>query len=71
MRLRVAVGARKVDKEAEFVHQKNQGAGELVRWRSVLSEEAGGTESKPSEPTALVESSVLWGVRGRWITATG
>ena len=65
MRLRGAVGARKVDKEVAFVQQKNQGAGEMVQWRRQLSEQEGEPESKPSEPSALVAStpvsSVLWG----------
>lgn len=38
------------DGKAGFVHQKDQGVGELVQWRRVLTSQAQGPDLKLSEP---------------------
>lgn len=72
MRLRRTVGARKVEAAAEFVHQ-NQGAGEMVQWRRVLSKQSG-RESKPSEPQLWLQAQCCGGQgqkdRWDWIAAS-
>lgn len=74
MRLRRTVGARKVEEAAaEFVHQKNQGAGEMVQWRRVLSKQSG-RESKSSEPQLWLQAQCCGGQGQKncwnWIAAS-
>lgn len=58
----------KGDGKAGFVHQKDQGVGELAQWRRVLTSQARGPDVKLSEPgnkpaavASIPLSPMLWG----------